>query len=296
MEFKHIEYFVETAKHKSISKAAENLFISQQALSRCMKNLEAELSCNLFERTVKGSVLTEEGELLYHKFSPIVERFRHTEDEVFAALSNRPQTLSFACAPFIFRILDTELLFEFEELYPNITLNRMEMPDMDIDDYIKEDSKHFALLALPENRHGMRFKHLPVLTVPLCLYVHKDDPLAQVEKVNFAQLHRKNLLMVEKKSHYHHMIEDFSGRYGVTPKKSFESSDVMQLYDLVNRGKGVFISPENSGAKMLFQNIRVIPFDDETLTYSIAFIFKDYDRLSPTVKKFMQHIIDNAKA
>lgn len=78
MEFKHIEYFVETAKHKSISKAAENLFISQQALSRCMKNPEAELSCNLFERTVKGSVLTEEGKLLYHKFSPIVERFRHT--------------------------------------------------------------------------------------------------------------------------------------------------------------------------------------------------------------------------
>ena len=281
MEFKHIEYFVETANHKSISKAAEALFISQQALSRCMNNLETELNCKLFERTVKGSVLTEEGKLLYHKFSPIVERFRHTEDEVFAVLSNRPQTLSFACAPFIFRILDTELLFEFEEQYPNITLNRMEMPDMDIDDYVKEDSKHFALLALPENRHGMRFKHLPVLTVPLCLYVHKDDPLAQLEKVNFA---------------YHHMIEDFSSRYGVTLKKSFESSDVMQIYDLVNRGKGVFISPENSGAKMLFQNIRVIPFDDETLTYSIAFIFKDYDRLSPTVKKFMQHIIDNTKA
>ena len=290
MEFKHIEYFIETANHKSISKAAEALFISQQALSRCIQNLEAELNCKLFERTVKGSVLTNDGKLIYDKFLPVVEQYHNTEEEVFTMLNSRPQNLSFACAPFIFRILDTELLFEFEELYPNITLNRMEMPDMDIDDYIKEDSKHFALLALPENRHGMRFKHLPVLTVPLCLYVHKDDPLAQVEKVNFAQLHRKNLLMVEKKSHYHHMIEDFSGRYGVTLKKSFESSDVMQIYDLVNRGKGVFISPENSGAKMLFKNMRTIPFDDPTLTYCIAFIFKDYDKLRPLAKKFMDFI------
>ena len=97
---------------------------------------------------------------------------------------------------FCFRILDTELLFEFEELYPNITLNRMEMPDMDIDDYVKEDSKHFALLALPENRHGMRFKHLPVLTVPLCLYVHKDDPLAQrpCSQFRFAYMFTRTIL------------------------------------------------------------------------------------------------------
>lgn len=296
MEYKHIEYFIETAKHKSISKAAESLFISQQALSRCMQNLEAELGCKLFERTVKGSVLTEEGKLLYQKFNPVVGQFRRTEDEVFTALSNRPQTLDFACAPFIFRILDTELLFAFEEQYPNITLNRIEMPDMDIDDYVKEDSKHFALLAIPENRHGMRFKHLPVLTVPLCLYVHKDDPLAALDKVNFAQLHGKNLLMVEKKSHYHSIIADYSQRYGVAPRKSFESSDVMQIYDLVNRSKGVFISPENSGAKMLFKNIRVIPFDDDTLTYSIAFIFKEYDRLNQTAKRFIQYIVENSKA
>ena len=114
MEFKHIEYFIETANHKSISKAAEALFISQQALSRCIKNLEAELNCKLFERTVKGSVLTEDGKLIYDKFLPITEQYRNAEEEIFIALSRRSQTLAFACEPSIFRFLDTELLFEFE--------------------------------------------------------------------------------------------------------------------------------------------------------------------------------------
>lgn len=43
MEFKHLEYFIETSQHKSMSKAAEALYISQQALSRCIANMEQEL-------------------------------------------------------------------------------------------------------------------------------------------------------------------------------------------------------------------------------------------------------------
>ncbi|MBQ3265615.1 MAG: LysR family transcriptional regulator [Ruminococcus sp.] len=293
MEFKHIEYFIETAKYKSISKAAEGLFISQQALSRCIQNLETELDCKLFERTVKGSVLTESGKTLYDKFFPIVEQYRNTEEEIFAALSNRSQTLSFACVPSIFRVLDTDLLFEFEERYPNITLDRKEMSGFDADNYVKEDSKHFGLIAIPENRHGMRFKYLPIKTLPIMLCVHKDDPLAQQETVSFGQLKDKNFLMFEKRSHFHNIIADHGKKHGFKPKGNYVSSDINQIFNLVNKGKGVFISPPDESAKMLFKNIRMIPFDDDTLTYCIAFVFKDYDRLSPTAKRFMDFIKEN---
>ena len=295
MEFKHIEYFIETANHKSISKAAEALFISQQALSRCIQNLEAELNCKLFERTVKGSVLTKDGKLIYDKFLPVVEQYRNTEEEIFTTLNSRPQTLSFVCVPSIFRVLDTDLLFEFEERYPNITLERKEMSGFDADNYVKEDSKHFGLIAIPENRHGMRFKHLPIKTLPVMLCVHKDDPLAQQDVVNFGQLRDKNFIMFESRSHYHKTIDEYTKKHGFKPKEVFESSDINQIFNLVNKGKGIFISPPDESAKMLFKNIRMIPFDDDTLTYCIAFIFKDYDRLSPTAKLFIHYIKENTE-
>lgn len=295
MEFKHIEYFIETANHKSISKAAEALFISQQALSRCIQNLEAELNCKLFERTVKGSVLTKDGKLIYDKFLPVVEQYRNTEEEIFTTLNSRPQTLSFVCVPSIFRVLDTDLLFEFEERYPNITLERKEMSGFDADNYVKEDSKHFGLIAIPENRHGMRFKHLPIKTLPVMLCVHKDDPLAQQDVVNFGQLRDKNFIMFESRSHYHKTIDEYTKKHGFQPKEVFESSDINQIFNLVNKGKGIFISPPDESAKMLFKNIRMIPFDDDTLTYCIAFIFKDYDRLSPTAKMFINYIKENTE-
>ena len=295
MEFKHIEYFIETANHKSISKAAEALFISQQALSRCIQNLEAELNCKLFERTVKGSVLTKDGKLIYDKFLPVVEQYRNTEEEIFTTLNSRPQTLSFACVPSIFRVLDTDLLFEFEERYPNITLERKEMSGFDADNYVKEDSKHFGLIAIPENRHGMRFKHLPIKTLPVMLCVHKDDPLAQQDVVNFGQLRDKNFIMFESRSHYHKTIDEYTKKHGFQPKEVFESSDINQIFNLVNKGKGIFISPPDESAKMLFKNIRMIPFDDDTLTYCIAFIFKDYERLSPTAKMFINYTKENTE-
>lgn len=295
MEFKHIEYFIETANHKSISKAAEALFISQQALSRCIQNLEAELNCKLFERTVKGSVLTKDGKLIYDKFLPVVEQYRNTEEEIFTTLNSRPQTLSFVCVPSIFRVLDTDLLFEFEERYPNITLERKEMSGFDADNYVKEDSKHFGLIAIPENRHGMRFKHLPIKTLPVMLCVHKDDPLAQQDVVNFGQLRDKNFIMFESRSHYHKTIDEYTKKHGFQPKEVFESSDINQIFNLVNKGKGIFISPPDESAKMLFKNIRMIPFDDDTLTYCIAFIFKDYDRLSPTAKMFINYTKENTE-
>lgn len=295
MEFKHIEYFIETANHKSISKAAEALFISQQALSRCIQNLEAELNCKLFERTVKGSVLTKDGKLIYDKFLPVVEQYRNTEEEIFTTLNSRPQTLSFVCVPSIFRVLDTDLLFEFEEHYPNITLERKEMSGFDADNYVKEDSKHFGLIAIPENRHGMRFKHLPIKTLPVMLCVHKDDPLAQQDVVNFGQLRDKNFIMFESRSHYHKTIDEYTKKHGFKPKEVFESSDINQIFNLVNKGKGIFISPPDESAKMLFKNIRMIPFDDDTLTYCIAFIFKDYERLSPTAKMFINYTKENTE-
>lgn len=58
----HMKYAVEIAKTRSISKAAEALFIAQPNLSRCIKELENELGIPIFERSFKGMSLTPEGE------------------------------------------------------------------------------------------------------------------------------------------------------------------------------------------------------------------------------------------
>ena len=57
--------FYEVAKTQSFSRASENLYISQPAISQSIKQLEFALQCSLFHRHAKGVTLTKEGETLF---------------------------------------------------------------------------------------------------------------------------------------------------------------------------------------------------------------------------------------
>ncbi len=202
MEYKHIEYFIETSRHTSMSKAAESLYISQQALSRCIAGMEQELGVKLFERSVKGIRLTDDGQYLYSIFAPQTEQFASSLKDVVTHFRKKPTKLQFCCAPLIFRCLDTDLLFNFQEQNPNIILEMLELSDTECDEYVEADESHFGLLAIPENRHGERIAFTPIKTFPLYLFVHKDNPLAQQREVSFSQLKDEKFLMLDKKSYY----------------------------------------------------------------------------------------------
>ena len=65
MKRMQLEYFVRIVEEKSFTKAAEKLFISQPALSKSIRALEAELGVTLFKRDPRELSLTSEGENVY---------------------------------------------------------------------------------------------------------------------------------------------------------------------------------------------------------------------------------------
>ena len=67
MRLEQLEYFIRVADKQSLSYAAEELFISQQALSTSIKNLETEFKTKLFIRTPRGMSLSEDGKYFYEK-------------------------------------------------------------------------------------------------------------------------------------------------------------------------------------------------------------------------------------
>ncbi len=62
MDLTHIKYAIEVDKTKSITRAAENLFMGQPNLSRSIRELEKSLGIKIFKRTSKGVIPTEQGE------------------------------------------------------------------------------------------------------------------------------------------------------------------------------------------------------------------------------------------
>src|SRR3954469_11308240 len=67
MELRHLRYFVAVAEERSITRAAERLWIAQPGLSTQMRRLEAELGIQLLERHTRGVELTPTGELFLER-------------------------------------------------------------------------------------------------------------------------------------------------------------------------------------------------------------------------------------
>lgn len=80
MNLLHFKYAVEIAKTKSISKAAENLYMGQPNLSRAIKELEEHLGITIFRRTSRGITVTAEGEEFLQYASSIISQVEQVED------------------------------------------------------------------------------------------------------------------------------------------------------------------------------------------------------------------------
>ena len=79
MNIRQLEYFVKVYESGSFFKAADSLFISQQALSRALATLEQELNAQLFYRNHKGVIPTPLGQELYVSCQPALREMRTLE-------------------------------------------------------------------------------------------------------------------------------------------------------------------------------------------------------------------------
>ena len=75
-----LKYYYEVVKERSITKAAEKIFITQPAMSRAIKELETQLNTILLERNKKGVVPTEEGLILYNHIESILNEIDKTRN------------------------------------------------------------------------------------------------------------------------------------------------------------------------------------------------------------------------
>ena len=97
MNIVHLKYAVEIAQTKSISKAAENLYMGQPNLSRAIKELEESLGITIFKRTSKGITITPDGEEFLQYAKKIISQVNEVE-ELYRNGKTKKQTLSI-CVP-----------------------------------------------------------------------------------------------------------------------------------------------------------------------------------------------------
>ena len=123
INFELYKVFYEVANEKSISKGADKLMISQPAVTQSIKTLEGELGGQLFIRTPKGVILTNEGEILYNYIKEGMSYFINGSNK-FTSLKNLESgVINIGATTIISEKYLMPYLKSFYDEYPNITIN-----------------------------------------------------------------------------------------------------------------------------------------------------------------------------
>lgn len=121
LELYRIFYIV--AKHKHMTRASEELHISQPAISQSIKKLEEQLDGTLFIRSNKGMELTSEGKMFYDYVKGALELINNAENEFTSFKDLSKGEVKIGASTTLTKIILMDALKNFHKDYPNIEIN-----------------------------------------------------------------------------------------------------------------------------------------------------------------------------
>jgi DNA-binding transcriptional LysR family regulator len=121
LELYRVFYIV--AKNKHMTKASEELHISQPAISQSIKKLEEQLGGVLFLRSNKGMELTEEGKMFYDYVKGALELISSAENEFTSFKDLSKGTIRIGCSTTLTKLILLDKIEEFHLDFPNIDIN-----------------------------------------------------------------------------------------------------------------------------------------------------------------------------
>lgn len=156
MNLSHVEYFVKAAETLSFSRAAEELFVTQQAVSKAIAHLEGELGARLFVRGLTGLELTDTGRLALDRSRALLRDVRLLEECAAQAAPGEPREriVRLAATETIVgkkRFVTLDSLFAFEQSHPGV---RLEVTEASSDTCLSLVESGGADLAIVIGRAG----------------------------------------------------------------------------------------------------------------------------------------------
>lgn len=286
MTFENIVYFIDVCRNKSFSKTARELFVSQQAISKCISVLEEELGETLFTRSINGVELTEKGMFLYNNYAKIVEEYKKATNKLPAVFSKIESNDVIACSPILLGTFFPYAKAEFDRIYPNIKLTLIDKRAEDTIQYIHNNPDKLGIAALPSNtKKDKSIKRTIIKSFKLFVYVNKDNPLSNKKTISFRDLKNEKIILYNGSSILYDIIKRKEAAYGYKANYIYKTEDLFKIGSMVNSNEGIAIGVRAHNLE-LYSDIRFIPFRDKGTTVNIELIYRNYNKLSEPLKKF----------
>lgn len=162
VKLRHLRTFVEVARRGSVGQAAEALAVTQPAVSKTLKELEAILGARLMERSRAGVVLTPIGEMFLHYAGASIAALVQGLDGIAHARMEGDQILAIGALPSVAALLVPDAVAAFKQAARNVTPKIVGGPNPYLLDLVRDGELDLVVgrLGAPDSMTGLSFSHL----------------------------------------------------------------------------------------------------------------------------------------
>jgi DNA-binding transcriptional LysR family regulator len=289
MELRQLRTFEAVARHRSFTRASEELLVAQPAVSQQVRRLEDELGVDLLRRTSRQVALTHPGEVLLAGARRVLAEAASVRDELDALTGLRAGRVAVGALPPMGGLDVPGLVARFHRRHPGVDVELNEDTAARLLALLRAGELDLTFAFLEARGAGDDLDGERLLEEELVVAVARDHPRARRRRVRLAELGEHTLVTFQSGSALRAATDAALGEAGVAPRVGFESNELLTVRAIAARGLAVAIIPRayarGPGARVVG-----IPVGPRPLRQPLSLLWRASERLSPAAAAFRDYV------
>ncbi len=286
LNFNQLRVFYHAAKNESFTSAAQELFISQPAITAQIKALEENTDLKLFKKKGRNIFLTDQGKTLLE----YVKKVFSYEIEIENAISDM-KTLNLG----ILRLGTTKayaryfmpfLIVNFHKIFPKIRIHLDEGSSDDMINSLLEFKNELAVIA--EVREHPDITFIPFSQEEMVLILPPEHPWTKRDSIHFKELVQEPIIMKETGSGTRKIVNTTFKKHGYVPDILVETSNSEFIKQLVQRGEGIsFLVKPVVNQELKENKLATVQIVGEKMYLDVSVAYLKKQPISPPAREFL---------
>lgn len=284
--------FYTVAKCGSLTRASEELYISQPAVSQSIKQLETQLGVKLFNRTHRGMELSAQGgKLIFSEVEHALELLNEAENRIEEMKTTATGSLHIGASDTIFEYFLADKIVSFHNQFPKVKIELVADLTPDSIDKLKADRLDVAFVNLPiaEDNELELFGNCMRLN-DIFIVGEKYKELVTEGTMSLMKLKKYPLILMDKNTVARRTLDGFLSTHGVELEPSIEVSSWDLMKQLVSAGMGIGVIPrEYAMRRLLNEELYELKTDPVLPTRSVGMLLHKNRPVSYALHSFIEY-------
>ncbi len=289
MNLNQLKIFYMAAKRGNLSKAAEDLFITQPAVTKGIQRLQEHYDIRLMDHFGKKMVLTNAGEALYKIAEKIFELEKHAEENIREFKQRKKGRIRIQASESFGAYYLPSIMNPFSKAHPLINISVNILPTEHVVKNIIDLECDIGFISYPIEHEKVRIRE--ILEDQLVFILPPDHPICRREQFKPKDLEGNPMIVHEKKSTPHKVFNEFIEKNEIAVTSSLELSSNRAIKLAVESGLGIaLISRKVADEEIQTGRLIAIPVPDLSIKRKFYLVHHKEKFISDTLQDFIDQV------